>query len=338
MENSWYIAAESQHVKASKPLAVEVLGQSVVLFRNRDGQAVALPDRCPHRNVKLSGGRVCQGQVRCPYHGWEFDASGRCVYIPSLLKGESIPPGAVLSPYHVQEQDGYVWLWCGERSPLPTETPFQLPHYQEPGWHHTRLSTVVHNSVENVIENFIDCPHTGYVHGGLFRTPASHLAKTRITRTPDGVTIDIDEETQTSSLLGRLLVRQGSQVQHQDRFILPATVQVSYQFGERAHILGYQICTPVQDFKTQVFVYVTWRLFGPLGALLSPLVHRIGRTVLQQDLGLLNQQGQMVQQYGEQFVSAPADTANLWIRAARRRAERGEPMPDERSKEVDFRL
>ena len=71
---------------ASAPLAVRLLGDDVVLWRDATGAAHAFADRCPHRGTKLSLGRVVEGGTRleCPYHGWQFAVSGQCVSIPAL--------------------------------------------------------------------------------------------------------------------------------------------------------------------------------------------------------------------------------------------------------------
>lgn len=336
MRNYWYVAAEARELK-DRPLARKILGEPIVMFRGADGRPAALLDRCPHRNVQLSGGAVHGGRVRCPYHGWEFDAQGQCQYIPSLCAGEAIPSTARVSAYAVTEQDGYLWVWVGDAPPPAGSRPFAFPHVGEPGWTHARMRPVrIPNAVENVIENFIDTSHTGYVHGGLFRTPASHAARTQVQMVEDGVVIDIDEDHQAESLLGRLLVPRDGNVTHQDRFYLPSIVRVHYGFGPHRHIIGFQVCTPVDAFETDVFVYLTWK-FGALTHLMTPFMPHIGKVVLDQDMGVLENQGEIVRQHGEKFVSCPADTANLWIRAARERARRGEP-PLLREKHVEYRL
>jgi phenylpropionate dioxygenase-like ring-hydroxylating dioxygenase large terminal subunit len=335
MRNHWYIAADAKQV-GSKPLARQILGEPLVLFRDEQGLASVLADICPHRNVQLSGGKVINGRLQCPYHGWEFDGQGQCRHIPSLCGDGAIPASAKTARYPVVEQDGYVWVWVGDEEP-GDRRPFKLPHRGEAGWSNARLETVIPNSVDNVVENFIDCPHTGYVHGGLFRTPASHMARTKVQMVADGVIIDIDEENQADSLLARILVRKGEQVTHQDRFILPSIVQVAYGFGPRNAITGFQLCTPEEDFKTRVYVYLTWKL-GWLTPLLTPFMPTIGKVVLDQDMGVLVNQGEVIKRHGQSFTSAPADTANLWIQASRQRAAKGQEHAQDREKQVDFRL
>ncbi|NET47578.1 MAG: Rieske 2Fe-2S domain-containing protein, partial [Merismopedia sp. SIO2A8] len=60
------------------PQSFCLLGQDVVLWLDATGQPAAIVDRCCHRSARLSQGKVNQGQIQCPYHGWCFDASGIC--------------------------------------------------------------------------------------------------------------------------------------------------------------------------------------------------------------------------------------------------------------------
>ena len=79
----WHPVAQSTALQAA-PLGVQLLGQSVVLWRDDAGTAHAWADQCPHRGAKLSLGRVCAGHLECPYHGWQFAADGACVKVPAL--------------------------------------------------------------------------------------------------------------------------------------------------------------------------------------------------------------------------------------------------------------
>jgi len=76
------VAAASE-LSADQPVAARLLGQDWVLWRDAEGHARAAPDRCPHRGTRLSLGRVCEGELQCPYHGWRFAADGRCSRIPA---------------------------------------------------------------------------------------------------------------------------------------------------------------------------------------------------------------------------------------------------------------
>ena len=77
----WHPVALSGAVAGQAPLAVQLLEQPVVLWRDSEGAVLALADQCPHRGARLSLGRVTpQGQLECPYHGWQFAAGGQCTH------------------------------------------------------------------------------------------------------------------------------------------------------------------------------------------------------------------------------------------------------------------
>ncbi|MFM7424572.1 MAG: Rieske 2Fe-2S domain-containing protein, partial [Elainella sp.] len=115
----WYVVARSSEV-SSQPLGVVLWHQPVVLFRDSSGQIQALEDRCPHRQVKLSHGKVIGDKLECAYHGWCFDGSGECVEVPYLGERQKRPT-AKLKRYSVIEQDGFVWLFPGEGNPAPQQ-------------------------------------------------------------------------------------------------------------------------------------------------------------------------------------------------------------------------
>ena len=305
------------------------------MFRDERGEARALVDRCPHRNVQLSLGKVEDGRLHCAYHGLQFDGQRQCVGIPSLCAGDRLPKGAQVPSYPVVEQDGYLWVFMGES---PSGLPYRIPHAGERGWGQARIEATIPNAVENVIENFIDCCHTGYVHGGLFRSPACKDVQTRVQQVEDGIVISIDEEAKTDSLLARILIPKGGKVTHVDRFIMPSIVKVAYEFGGRGTIIGHQICTPVGPFETRVFVHVAWNL-GIFTPVIKPVVPFVGRTILNQDMGVLVNQAEQLKRQPASFVSTPADTANLWIHAFRQKhADGNAPTSERPSKDVRFRL
>jgi len=90
LREAWYAAALSSELSAARPLGRVIFETPLVLWRAGDGRAVALEDRCAHRGAPLSEGVVVGGVLGCPYHGWTYDAVGRCAGVPS--QGESTPP------------------------------------------------------------------------------------------------------------------------------------------------------------------------------------------------------------------------------------------------------
>ena len=91
MRNCWYVAAWDDEIGGETPLGRTLLGEPVVLFRAADGTAAALEDRCCHRHLPLSLGKVVGDNLQCGYHGLEFDTSGDCVLVPGQTQ---VPPGS----------------------------------------------------------------------------------------------------------------------------------------------------------------------------------------------------------------------------------------------------
>lgn len=105
------IIALSEQVTTNQPFAVNVSDQPIVLFRDKNGHVCALEDRCPHRRVPLSLGKIIKGDIRCAYHGWTFSGrTGACANIPNLSADEAIPATLKANSYEVQEHNGFVYL------------------------------------------------------------------------------------------------------------------------------------------------------------------------------------------------------------------------------------
>ena len=115
----WFPVARAAEV-GTTPVPVGADGQPYVVVRLQpDGEVSAFPARCPHRLVPLAAGTVVDGTLQCPYHGWRFDADGRCAEIPSLGPHGATPPRADLRvPWAVDERHGWVWV-----APEPTAEP-----------------------------------------------------------------------------------------------------------------------------------------------------------------------------------------------------------------------
>ena len=163
LRDSWNIAARSRELR-DKPVARTIFDTPLVLFRDASGAPQALLDRCAHRNMALSEGKVNGGCVECPYHGWRYDGAGRCQHVPSLGDNAK-PPRVNVRSFPVVEKQGFVWVWMSENAEAtPTGLPYEFAHLDAPGWTTFVMNTRFEAGVEACLENFLDCPHTVYVH------------------------------------------------------------------------------------------------------------------------------------------------------------------------------
>lgn len=156
--DAWYVGTASTNL-GSAPLGITIHGEPIVLFRNDEGTASAVQDRCPHRGVALSLGHVEDGTLVCPYHGWRFDGQGDCRQIPSLRPDQAIKNVSVKA-YPVIEQDGYAWIWTGSADPQGGPTPI------EDFACFTWLQGAIDMDCEAIlpIENNLDVCHAAFTH------------------------------------------------------------------------------------------------------------------------------------------------------------------------------
>jgi phenylpropionate dioxygenase-like ring-hydroxylating dioxygenase large terminal subunit len=133
-----------------------------VLYRREDGMPVALEDRCCHRQLPLSMGRLEGDDLRCGYHGLKFDASGKCIEIPGQT---SIPPQARVRAYPLIEKYSWVWIWMG--GPASAD-PALIPNWwwtEHPEWAFTRPDMVhLRCNYQLISDNVLDVTHLAYVH------------------------------------------------------------------------------------------------------------------------------------------------------------------------------
>lgn len=181
LKNRWYAAAWAREL-GDKPLARTFLGEQVVLYRDGAGDPVALADRCCHRAMPLSMGKVTGDDIECGYHGFRFAPSGDCVLAPGQSRP---PPNACVRSYPVAERHDWVWIWMGEpESARPRDIP-DLYWHDGSGWVATgeNLNVACHYML--LVDIQLDNTHATYVH-------PSTLGSSAIQDTPPEVIRDGD--------------------------------------------------------------------------------------------------------------------------------------------------
>lgn len=184
----WHPVALAEELAAS-PLAVRLLGENLVLWRDGAAAVHAWADRCPHRGAQLSLGHVvaCDGGavLECPYHGWRFEPGGRCTQVPALPG--FVPPATHRAMTHAAvEAQGLVWVRLDGDGDAP------LPAFAAEDDARMRKISCgpydVETSAPRLVENFLDMAHFGFVHEGWLG--ARHMAVIddyRVEATPDGL-------------------------------------------------------------------------------------------------------------------------------------------------------
>lgn len=163
---------------ANGPKPFTLLGVDIVLFIDANGAPAALRDRCCHRTAKLSKGwcvnsegQACgQGSLRCGYHGWTYDGTGRVVVIPQFEAGRAIPPDYKTTAYHCTARYGYAWVALEDPiADIPEVPEFSDPAFRTIFQFYERWST----SPMRALENSFDNSHFSFVHRATFGVAAS---------------------------------------------------------------------------------------------------------------------------------------------------------------------
>lgn len=182
--NSWYVAAWSRDV-ADRPVARTMLDQRVVLFRRADGSVAVLEDRCPHRHLPLSMGKVVEDGVQCGYHGMIFGEDGRCLSAPSQ---SFAPPTARVRAFPALERYGWVWVWMGEPERADQRLVPDLGLLDDPARAVVGKTNHVRSAYRLVTDNLMDLSHVGYVHTSTIGNAAfGEKGKLTVARTERGV-------------------------------------------------------------------------------------------------------------------------------------------------------
>jgi phenylpropionate dioxygenase-like ring-hydroxylating dioxygenase large terminal subunit len=160
--NQWYVLLESKQVK-DRPVGVTRLGEKLVFWRDGTGRVSCLRDRCPHRGVELSLGKVVDGHIQCPFHGFEYDASGRAVLIPANGRDTPVPKAIRAESYPTHEAHGFIWVWWGDDPPGDL-APARFFDDLDASFTYKTVYDPWRAHYARVIENQLDVVHLPFIH------------------------------------------------------------------------------------------------------------------------------------------------------------------------------
>ena len=148
---------------AERPLkAVRLLGQDLVLFKDDQSRWGLIDRDCPHRGADLAFGRHEGDGVRCPFHGWKFDASGQCLETPGEPVGSKLCERVKQRSYPVMEQSGVLFAWMGEEGQAPPFPKFDC--FAAPSSHVFAFKGMWQCNWLQAFEVGIDPSHTSFLH------------------------------------------------------------------------------------------------------------------------------------------------------------------------------
>jgi phthalate 4,5-dioxygenase oxygenase subunit len=171
----WVPAALAEELPGADgvPVRVRLMGEDLIAFRDSEGRVGLVDAYCPHRGAPLFFGRNEEKGLRCVYHGWKFDADGRCVDLPNAPEGPSFKEKIKIKRYPAVEKGDLIWAYLG-----PTEKQPPFPEFE---W------TEMPKSHRYVTKWRLECNYLQAMEGDYDQTHAPFLHSTLASTTSNGV-------------------------------------------------------------------------------------------------------------------------------------------------------
>jgi phenylpropionate dioxygenase-like ring-hydroxylating dioxygenase large terminal subunit len=269
LRNAWYIGGWDYEITRS-PMMRFMLEEPILMYRKENGEAVALSDKCPHRNAPLHRGKLVGDRVRCSYHGLQFDSTGQCVHNPHPGGNGPIPHNATVRAYPIVERFGAVWVWMGDNRPDEASLPDYNFIDDTKGHRTIRGVFDIDNHYEMVTDNALDLTHVTFTHAGTLGAGLENVAKEQVKRERvgntlwcrrfnNGITAGADFQRFNPAL-------QAVQVDKQQnvRWDPPCHILIVIRYVEAGtedkhftSIYAGNMLTPVEEHKTRFFWSVT---------------------------------------------------------------------------------
>jgi 5,5'-dehydrodivanillate O-demethylase len=167
MRRYWHpIAAVSELEGLKWNKRVRLLGEDLVLYRDKQGRMGLITEQCPHRRASLAYGIPTNDGIRCPYHGWEFGHAGQCLEQPNEPEKSSFKNKITTPAYAVEEMGGMFWAYMG-----PAESKPLLPRidgFVTDGTIRMCGRALIPANWLQIMENSLDPIHTEWLHGHTY--------------------------------------------------------------------------------------------------------------------------------------------------------------------------
>ena len=327
----WYPAMLASKIRPGTVQAQLLLGTPLAICRDFQQRTFAFRDMCPHRGMPLSFGRIDGDRLECSYHGWQFDMSGRCRHIPSLVDGATLQTEKIgVTTYPCEERDGYIWVYLPdghERDPTLPEVP-RLPllsaHYRL-----FHISSMLRCTIDDGIVGLMDPAHGPFVHQSLWwrsRKSIHEKAKT-FEPIPGGFRMTAHTPSRNSGPY-KLLNAYGKQLTTTIDFILPNLRHELVQCGPY-WVSTRATVTPITEHECRIDFCAAWNCFRwvPFS---KTLFRFFARLFLNQDKRIMERQAVGLRYKPPLMLLDDADTPAKWyykLKAAHLAASQsGRPM------------
>ena len=290
LKEGWYVACTASELRRRRVVGARILGLGIAVYRQSEGTIAALIDQCLHRGTMLSAGRLIDDCLVCPYHGWRYDGDGQLVHVPSQdgCRIPDKPHPLRLRSFAAREAYGLIWVYVGEQDPDDTEI-FPMPFWRQRPWTTYYMVSRFAGTVSMLAQNFMDVPHTVYVHDRIFRKKADRIMRSSVETTPRSVEVTYQDGEDLIGMLPLLTNPRKRPLVHTDKFFAPNITRCDYHWGDDSGFVITSQITPEDGQSCRVYTLISYRFPWPgwIGKCLSPIIHAYTRIVLGQDIRIM---------------------------------------------------
>jgi len=310
LRDVWYMALPGRDLKRGQMRGKMLLGQSLVLGRDADGQPFALRDICPHRGIPLSHGRFDGCEIECCYHGWRFRSDGGCSHIPSLLENQKFELSRVgVFRFPCQEVQGNIWVFMPADEmrildPLP-----QIPLIPNVEARHCRMieRSIFPCSIDHAVVGLMDPAHGPFVHRSWWWRSQKSMHEKSKAFAPSHWGFTMVKHRPSSNSKAYKLIR--GEVSTEIRFELPST-RIEHITAGRHHICGVTTLTPLTSTQVELHQFFYWTT--PWLTLVRPLLRPFVRKFIEQDRDVVDKQQQGLNEDPQLILINDADKPARW--------------------------
>jgi phenylpropionate dioxygenase-like ring-hydroxylating dioxygenase large terminal subunit len=311
LKNLWYLACHGSFLKQDKLMGKEMLGEKIVLGRDKNGKPFALRDNCAHRGVPLSKGWFKNDTLQCCYHGWEFGTDGTCKSIPALPPGGTIDISKIkVFQYPCKEINGTIWVYIPDKK-IPGIEPKNPPPdlILPPNKNFKHVETVIIPAdIDHSVIGLIDPSHVTFVHQSWYWRSAKKLKLKEKKFEPTALGFKMVRHAPSSNSKGYGVLKGGTSTEI--TFEIPGNRYEHIKVGEKNEIVSITLLTPLNENQTEL-THIFYSSLAVTDWFWWPL-KRLGKQFIGQDLGVFQKLSEGLQSKPTLMLIGEPDMQARW--------------------------
>lgn len=308
VKDVWYYGLPGHALKPGQTIVKTLLSEPILFGRTLSGSVFALRDACPHQATPLSAGTFDGHKIECAFHGWTFDETGQCTFIPSLTSLQTFDTACLKAKsYPVSEVQGNIWIYMASHDrPANLKDVPQVPFFDSCAYQ-AAYSMQYESDIDHAVIGLLDPAHIAFVHRAWWwRSPATLQEVTKHFEPSSlGFTMQrhlLEEQT----LLYRLA---GSNPEVEISFQLPG-VRIEHIATDQHTVCSLTATTPISEAETEVTTLLYTTL--PWFPLFKPFALWFMHSFLAQDRAILAKQTSRLHDNPATKLVGDADAQARW--------------------------